>query len=150
MRNLLTLLVQFRRPQFNSWVGKIRWRKDRLPAPVFLGFPCGSVGKESACNARRPRFDPWVGKIPWRRESYPLQYSGLEKAMDYTIYGVTKSQTGLSSFTSVNVAKGPDRVVYYIALYFVKKNDNEDHVIFNLGENLNFLSHLKTLLMKKT
>ena len=24
-----------------------------------LGFPCGSVGKES---------DPWVGKIPWRKE----------------------------------------------------------------------------------
>ena len=27
------------------------WRKDRLPTPVFLGFPCGSAGKESACNA---------------------------------------------------------------------------------------------------
>ena len=37
-------------PWFNSWVGKILWRKDRLPPPVFLGFPCGSAGKESACN----------------------------------------------------------------------------------------------------
>ena len=27
-----------------------RWRRDRLPTPVFLGFPCGSAGKESACN----------------------------------------------------------------------------------------------------
>ena len=25
---------------FNSWVGKIFWRRDRLPTPVFLGFPC--------------------------------------------------------------------------------------------------------------
>ena len=25
--------------------------KDRLPTPVFLGFPCGSAGKESAYNA---------------------------------------------------------------------------------------------------
>ena len=25
--------------------------RDRLPTPVFLGFPCGSDGKESACNA---------------------------------------------------------------------------------------------------
>ena len=25
--------------------------KDRLPTPIFLGFPCGSAGKESACNA---------------------------------------------------------------------------------------------------
>ena len=27
------------------------WRRDRLPMPVFLGFPCGSAGKELACNA---------------------------------------------------------------------------------------------------
>ena len=26
--------------------------KDRLPTPVFLGFPCGSAGKESACSVR--------------------------------------------------------------------------------------------------
>ena len=38
-------------PQFISWVVKICWRRDRLPTPVFLGFPCGSAGKESACNA---------------------------------------------------------------------------------------------------
>ena len=25
-------------------------KQDRLPTPVFLGFPCGSAGKESACN----------------------------------------------------------------------------------------------------
>ena len=33
-----------------------------------MGFPGGSEGKESACNAGRPGFDPWVGKIPWRRK----------------------------------------------------------------------------------
>ena len=33
-----------------SWVRKIRWRRDRLPTPGFLGFPGGSAGKESACN----------------------------------------------------------------------------------------------------
>ena len=33
------------------WVGKIHWRRDRLPIPVFLGFPGGSTGEESACNA---------------------------------------------------------------------------------------------------
>ena len=41
---------QCRRPQFNSWIGKIHWRRDKLPTPVFLGFLCGSAGKESACN----------------------------------------------------------------------------------------------------
>jgi len=55
-----------------SWVGKIPWRRDRLPTPVFLGFPGGSAGKESTCNAGDlPGFDPWVGKIPWRMEWLP-------------------------------------------------------------------------------
>jgi len=36
-----------------------------------MGFPSGSAGKESTCNAgrhRRYRFDPRLGKIPWRRK----------------------------------------------------------------------------------
>ena len=49
-------------------MGKILWRRDRLPTPVFLGFPSGSAGKEFA---GRPGFHPWVGKIPWRRERLP-------------------------------------------------------------------------------
>ena len=36
---------------FNSWVRKIPWRRDRLSTPVFLGFPCGSAGKEPVCSA---------------------------------------------------------------------------------------------------
>ena len=43
--------LQFRRPQFESWIGKVPWRRDRLSTPVFLGFPDGSAGKECACNA---------------------------------------------------------------------------------------------------
>ena len=31
--------------------GKVPWRRNRLPTLVFLGFPGGSDGKESACNA---------------------------------------------------------------------------------------------------
>ena len=26
----------FKRPRFNSWVGKIPWRSERLPTPIFL------------------------------------------------------------------------------------------------------------------
>ena len=44
------ICLHCRRPRFNSWVRKICWRRDRLPTPVFLGFPCGSAGKESSCN----------------------------------------------------------------------------------------------------
>ena len=38
-----------------------------------MGFPAGSVGKDSTCNegnlfqCRRHRFDFWVRNIPWRR-----------------------------------------------------------------------------------
>ena len=38
------------KPQFDSWDRNIRWRRDRPPTPVFLGFHCNSAGKESACN----------------------------------------------------------------------------------------------------
>ena len=70
----------------------------RQPTPVFLGFPCGSAGKESACNVRYLVFNSWVGKIPWRREKYPLQYSGLENSMNCIVHGVTRSWTQLSDF----------------------------------------------------
>ena len=51
-----------RRPGFNSWVRKTCWRRDRLPTPVFLGFPCGSAGKESACNVRDLASIPELGR----------------------------------------------------------------------------------------
>ena len=35
-----------------------------VPTPVFLGFPGGSAGKESACNAGKPGFNSWTGKTP--------------------------------------------------------------------------------------
>jgi len=60
--------LQYRRPQFDSWVGKIHWRKDRLPTSVFLGFPCGSAGKESACNVGDLGLIPGLGRSPGREE----------------------------------------------------------------------------------
>ena len=45
-------------------VGKIHWRRDRLPTPVFLGFPGGSAGKEFACNAGGLSLIPGSGRCP--------------------------------------------------------------------------------------
>ena len=59
----------------DSWVGKIRWRGDRLSTSVFLGFPCDSAGKESTCNAGDPGSIPESGRSPGERIGYPLQYS---------------------------------------------------------------------------
>ena len=48
---LVKNLPAMQETEFDSWVRKICWRRDRLPTPVFLGCPCGSAGKESTCNA---------------------------------------------------------------------------------------------------
>ena len=44
--------------------------------PVFLGFPCGSAGKESACNGGNRSWIPGLGRSPGEGIDYPLQYSG--------------------------------------------------------------------------
>ena len=95
------ICLQCRRPQFNSWVGKICWRRDRLPTPVFLGFPDGSDGKEPACNLGDLGLIPGLGRSPGEGKGYPLQYFGLENSMDYIVHGVTKSQTWLSNFNLI-------------------------------------------------
>jgi len=44
---------QCRRPRFDSWVGKIPWRRKRQPSPVFLpGKPHGqrSLAGYSPCD----------------------------------------------------------------------------------------------------
>ena len=57
------------------------------------GFPCGSAGKESTCNAGDLGSIPELGRPPGEGKGYPLQYSGLENSMDCTVYEVAKSQT---------------------------------------------------------
>ena len=46
----------------------------------FMGFPCGSAGKESACNAGDLGLIPGLGRSPGEGKGYPLQYSGLENS----------------------------------------------------------------------
>ena len=90
--------LQCRRPWFSSWVRKIPWRRGRLPTSVFLSFPGGSAGKESACNVGDLGSVPGLGRYPGEGNGYPLCSSGLESSMDYTVHGVAKSQTWLSKF----------------------------------------------------
>ena len=75
---------------------------DRLPTPVFLGFPGDSDGKESACNVGDLGLIPGSGRSPggegmathcnilaWR---IPMD-RGASWA---TVHGVTESWTQLS------------------------------------------------------
>ena len=50
--------------RFDSWIGKVHWRRERLPTPVFFGFPCGSAGEESACNVGDLGSIPGLGRSP--------------------------------------------------------------------------------------
>ena len=59
----------------------------------YLGFPCGSAGKESACNVGDLGSIPGLGRSLGGGKGYPLQYSGLENSMDCIVHGDTKSRT---------------------------------------------------------
>ena len=78
-----------------------------------MGFPCGSAGKESACNVGDLGSIPGLGRSPGEGIGYPLQYSGLENSMACTVHGVAKSQSRLSNF-------------HFFAFYYVMVIHSED------------------------
>ena len=46
------------------------------------GFPCGSDGKEFACNAGDLGLNPGLGRFPGEGHGNPLQYSCLGNPME--------------------------------------------------------------------
>ena len=72
--------------------------RDRLPTPVFLAFPCGSAGEDSACDVGDLGLISGLGTSPGEGKGYPLQYSGLENFMDSIVHEVAKNLTRLSNF----------------------------------------------------
>ena len=69
---------------------------------LYRGFPGGSGGKESACNAGNWGSIPGSGRSPGEGHGSPFQYSYMENPTDRgawqaTVHGVTKSQTRLSN-----------------------------------------------------
>ena len=65
------------------------------------GLPFSSASKKSACSAGDLDLIPGLVRSPGEGKDYPLQDSGLENYMDYTVNGITKSQTQLSDNLSV-------------------------------------------------
>ena len=58
---------------------------------IFFFFACLNIAGDLGSI-------PGLGRFPGAGKGYPLQYSGLENSMDYTVHGVVKSQTRLSDF----------------------------------------------------
>ena len=81
------ICLQCRRPRFDSWFREIPWRRDRLPTPVFLGFPGGSVGKESACNGGDLGSTPGLGSSPGEAHGNPLPFLPGESPWTESLVG---------------------------------------------------------------
>ena len=55
-----------------------------------MDFPCGSTGKESACNAGDLALIPGLGRSPGEGKGYLLQYSSLEDSMNCIVHGIAE------------------------------------------------------------
>ena len=66
---------------YSPWGGK---ESAGLINTFTLGFPGGSDGKESDCNAGDLGSIPRLGRSLKEGKGYPLQYSGLENSMYYS------------------------------------------------------------------
>ena len=55
---------------------------------LYEGFPCGSAGKEFACNSEDLGLIPGLGRSPGEGKGYPIQYSGLENSMDCSLTSI--------------------------------------------------------------
>ena len=70
------------------------------------GFPCGSTGKESACNGGDLGFIPGLGRSPGE------EYSGLENSNECIVRGVTESDTTGFHFLSHTPPDGLSCIVH--------------------------------------
>ena len=67
-----------------------------------MGFPCSSVGKESAYHTGDLGSIPWSGRSPGEGNGNPLHYSCLENPMNRgawwaTVQGVTRAGHNLAT-----------------------------------------------------
>ena len=109
------------------------WSRDRLPTPVFLGFPCGPAGKVSACNVGDLVSIPGLGRSPGEMKGYPLQYSGLEI---YIVHGVPKSWTWLIDFHFFHFHYSQWPVFFFqsqllFTVYLVIHTQTANHIVIN-------------------
>ena len=89
-----------------SWT-QLKRLSTHASTPVFLGFPCGSAGKESTCNAGDLSLIPGLGRSPGKGKGYPLQYSGLENSMDYIVHETIQFGEGNGTQSSTLAWKIP-------------------------------------------
>ena len=86
-------------------MSNIFFKKTSIYYSWYLGFPSGSVNKESTCSSGNVVLIPGLGRYPGGGLSNSLQYSCLENPMGWgawwaAVHKVSKSQTWLSNWAS--------------------------------------------------
>ena len=85
---------------------------------------------------------PGLGRFPGEGNGYPLQYSGLENSMDYTVHGITKSWTQLSNFHSLSTylvleeIKDTKTFLQYILQILEQKNVYASEILCEKSHNI--------------
>ena len=77
---------------------------------VLKGFPCGSAGKEPACNVGDLGLITGLGWSPGEGKGSPLQYSSLENYKDCIAHGGHKESDTTERLSWMNVYVPNDSV----------------------------------------
>jgi len=81
---------------------------------IYMGFPGGSVSKESACDEGDLGSIPGSGRSPGEGKGYPFQYPGLEHSMDCRVCG---SQRVRHDWTTITFTHTHTHTHTYIYIY---------------------------------
>ena len=100
---------------------------------LYLGFPGGSDGKESACNTGDPGSIPGSGRSPGEGNGNPLQYSCLENSK-------TEEPGRLGSMGSQRIGHNratntiyPFKVLNTLVIKHLE--ENRENIYFGLGKS---------------
>ena len=118
-------------------------------ANLTVGFPCGSAGKESACNAGDLGLIPGLGRFPEEGKGYPSQYSGLRNSTGCIVHGGRRESDTTERLSLSNLLLGimclPDHSPEcFISLQGPNENgQNHENLLFSFISNSMCLPGLK-------
>ena len=84
--------LQLRRPRFDSWVGKVPWRRDRLLTPVFGASLVSQLVKNPPAM-----WETWVQSLSWEdplEKGKAPHSSILAWRIPWTVYSMGSQRVG--------------------------------------------------------
>ena len=130
IQNIFTYIITMILGDVESWFPQYHQHMIRQTwvscfDTVSEGFPGGSDGKESTCNARDLGWIPGWGRSPGKRNGNPLQYSCLETSMDRGVWWATvqglqrvRHDWATNTHTTTQRDEGKLRVYWALEVWF--------------------------------